>query len=83
MPPIFRVTHQPQGKAVHLRTFPVENGSYAPPALSWKILSIGQDFFERRDIHFLTGQTVYAIRNGDIENMVFKKDFNIDSCQLR
>ena len=39
-----------------------------------------QDILERRNVHLLTGQTVHAVRDGDIAYIVFgEKDFDITS----
>ena len=80
MPPILRVTHQPQGR-LSATELSLSGTGHTPrqhflgniPAIH-----IVQDILERRDVHFLTGQTVHAIRNGDIADIVFREeDFNI------
>ena len=80
MPPILWVTHQPQGR-LSATELSLSGTGHTPrqhflgniPAIH-----IVQDILEGRDVHFLTGQTVHAIRNGDIADIVFgEEDFNI------
>ena len=82
MPPILRVTHQPQGR-LSATELSLSGTGHTPrqhflgniPAIH-----IIQDILERRDVHFLTGQTVHTIGNGDITDIVFgEEDFNIAS----
>ena len=41
---------------------------------------IVQNILKGRDVHFLTGQAVHTVRDGDIAHIVFgKKDFDIAS----
>ena len=80
MPPILRVTHQPQGR-LSTAELPLSGTGHTPRQHFLRnipAIHIVQDILEGRDVHFLTGQTVHAIRNGNIADIVFREeDFNI------
>ena len=79
---ILRVTHQTEGRLPTTK-LPLPGTGHTPcqhlfgniPAVH-----IVQDILKGRDVHFLTGQAVHAVRDGDIAHIVFgEKDFDIAS----
>ena len=80
MPLILRVTHQTEGRLPTTK-LPLPGTGHTPcqhlfgniPAVH-----IVQDILKRRNVHFLTGQAVHSVCNGNIAYIVFwEKDFDI------
>ena len=80
MPLILRVTHQTE-RRLSAAKFSLSGTGHTPcqhlfgniPAVH-----IVQDILKRCNVHFLTGQTVHSVCNGNISYIVlWKKDFNI------
>ena len=82
MPLVLRVTHQAEGRRPPAELPLPGTGRDARQHLFGNIpaVHIVQDILKGRDVHFLTGQAVHAVRDGDIAHIVFgEKDFDIAS----
>ena len=82
MPFVLRVTHQTE-RCRTAAVFPLSGTGHASRQHLFgniPAVHIVQDILKGRDVHFLTGQAVHAVRDGDIANIVFwEKDFDIAS----
>jgi len=80
MPPVSRITHQTEGRLTSAKLSLTGAGHASSQHLFGNIpaIHIIQDIFKGRDVHFLTGQAVHAVRDGNISYIVFwEKDFDI------
>ena len=82
MPFVLRVTHQAKRRLPAAELSLPGTGHASRQHLFGNIpaVHIVQDILKRRDVHFLTGQAVHTVRDGDIAHIVFgEKDFDIAS----
>ena len=80
MTSVSRVTHQAKGRLTSAEFTLTGTGHASSQHLFGNIpaVHIIQDIFKGRDVHFLTGQAVHAVRDGNISYIVFwEKDFDI------
>ena len=79
---VLRVTHQPQRRCPSAE-FPLPGTGHAPRQNLFgniPAIHVVQDVLKGRDVHFLTGQAVHTICDGDIPDIVpGEEDFNIAS----
>lgn len=76
---VFRVTHQTIGRSAAAELALPGTGHNASQNFLGNITAVHivQDVLERGNVHFLPGQTVHTVRNGDIPDMVLRKE-NLD-----
>ena len=82
MPVVLRVTHQAKRRLPAAKLSLPGTGHTSRQYLFGNIpaVHIVQDILKGRDVHFLTGQAVHAVRDGNIAYIVFgEKDFDITS----
>ena len=82
MPFVLRVTHQAKRRLSAAELSLPGTGHASRQHLFGNIPAVHviQDILKGRDVHFLTGQAVHAVRDGDIAYIVFwEKDFDIAS----
>ena len=80
MPPVIRVTHQSERRLPTTKLSLPGTGHTPRQHLFGNIpaVHIIQDILKGRDVHFLAGQAVNSVCNGDISYIVFgEKDFDI------
>lgn len=90
MPFVVRVTHQSH-RGLPAAKLPLAGSGHARRQHLFGNISaahIVQDILERCDVHFLAGQAVYSIGDGNIVHIVFREkdldigaDFNIISAK--
>ena len=76
---VFRVTHQTIGRSAAAELALPGTGHNASQNFLGNITAVHivQDVLERGNVHFLPGQTVHTVRDGDIPDMVLRKE-NLD-----
>ena len=76
---VFRVAHQTIGRSAAAELALPGTGHNASQNFLGNVTAVHivQDVLERGDVHFLPSQTVHTVRDGDIPNMVLRKE-NLD-----